>query len=404
MDHHNLKIVLILTVGFSLASFLGYLTQRFKLSPLLGYLIAGYFIGPYSPGFVADLEIAEQLAEAGVVLMMFGVGMHFKWQDLMNVKQIAVPGALGQTFVATVAAATFIYLMGWSIESGIVVGLAIGVASTVVLVRVLSDHDLLRTPEGHIAIGWLIVEDILTVIALLFLPKLADYAMGMELSLLELAKMTFFVFLKFGILIVLMLTIGSRIVKEILVLISRTHSHELFTLTVLALNFLIAVGSTYLFGTSIALGAFIAGMVIGQTDVRSRVSTNLLPIRDVFVVLFFISVGMLFDPLAIFENFQLFIGILSIILILKPLSAFLITIGLKYPVKTAMTVALSLTQIGEFSFILAEEAMNLDLLPNAGFDVIVACALISIAINPVLFKLIYLFPKEENPPLEIPKL
>lgn len=384
-DAHNLKIVLILTFGFGLASLLGYITQRLKLSPILGYLIAGYLIGPYFPGFVADLEISEQLAEIGVMLMMFGVGLHFKWEDLIHVKNIAIPGAIGQTLIATLCGTLFIYSLGWSLESGIIIGLSIGVASTVVLIRVLSDNHLLQTSQGHIAVGWLIVEDLLTVLALLAIPILAESMKGGSLSLQQIAFSFFAMLFKFILLIAFMFTLGRAIVTYILFKIARIQSHELFTLTVLALTFVIATSSALLFGTSLALGAFIAGMVIGQTHVRHQASTNALPIQDAFVALFFLSVGMLFNPTTITAHPLLFFGILAIILIIKPLTAFLIAVALRYPIKTALTVALALAQIGEFSFILSEQAMKFDILPEAGYDVIVACAIVSISLNPLLF-------------------
>lgn len=391
-EFFKLKIVLILTVGFTFASILGYIAQRIKLSPILGYLIAGYFIGPFSPGFVADLQIAEQLAEIGVILMMFGVGLHFKWQDLVNVKKIAIPGAFGQTFAASLAGSLLTYFMGWTIEAGIVMGMAVGVASTVVLIRALSDHNLLGTPQGHITVGWLIVEDILTVMALILLPTMASSSPGHSLPTQAIFISIAIALFKFILLAGLMFTIGSRIVTYALFLVARTRSHELFTLSILALTFLIAAGSAVLFGTSIALGAFIAGMVIGQTEVRHQVSVNALPLKDMFAVIFFLSVGMLFNPQAIVIDFPIFIGLLAIILIIKPLIAFLIVIGSRYPVKTAITVAIGLSQIGEFSFILAEEALKYKILPDEGYDIIVACALISIPLNLLLFQAIdYLY-------------
>lgn len=386
LEFYKLKIVIILTIGFTAASLLGYLSQRAKLSPILGYLLAGYVIGPYFPGFVADLELSEQLAEIGVILMMFGVGMHFKWEDLDNVKYIAIPGAIGQTFVATVLGAVLVYYIGWPLEAGIILGAAIGVASTVVLVRVLSDYHLLNTPQGHIAIGWLVVEDILTVFVLILLPALTvSDSFSIQHVLLSLAG----TIIKFILLVAMMFTLGRKFVSFIFSKVIQTHSQELFTLTVLALIFLIATGSALLFGTSIALGAFIAGMLIGQTDVRHQASANALPLKDMFAVIFFLSIGMLFNPEVIWNAFPLFIGILSIVLLIKPLTAFLIGWGFRLPFKTALTIAMALAQIGEFSFILSEEATRLQILPDEGYDIVVACALISIAINPLLFRAIH---------------
>ncbi len=386
MDSYNLKIVLILAIGFSLASLLGYFTQRLKLSPILGYLLAGYIIGPYSPGFVADITVSEQLAEIGVVLMLFGVGLHLKWEDLVNVRNIAVPGAIGQTLVAATCGALLVYSIGWPIEVGIIVGLAIGVASTVVLVRVLSDNHLLDTVEGHVAIGWLIVEDILTVLVLILLPVLATLSSEGQLPVSQFFETIGWAIAKFFLLAILMFTLGRKVVSFILMHIARLRSHELFTLTLLALTFVIATASAVIFGTSIALGAFIAGMVIGQTHVKHQASANALPMKDAFAVIFFLTVGMIFNPTAITENWVFFIGVLIIVLIIKPLAAFLIVWVMRYPLKVALTVALALAQIGEFSFILGEEAIKFHLLPDEGYDIIVACALISISLNPLIFR------------------
>jgi CPA2 family monovalent cation:H+ antiporter-2 len=387
-DAYNLKIVLILTIGFSLASILGYISQRIRLSPILGYLLAGYAIGPFSPGFVADLVISEQLAEIGVILMMFGVGLHFKWKDLISVRQIAIPGAIGQTLAAAVSASVLIHFIGWSWEAGVIIGLSVGVASTVVLVRVLSDQQLLDTRQGHIAIGWLIVEDILTVIVLILLPTIVALLKGTYVSAQEIAFTLALTALKLLVLAAVMFTIGRKVVAYILFKVAHTRSSELFTLTILALTFLIATSSSLLFGASIALGAFIAGMVIGQTDVRHQASAHASTMKDAFIVIFFLSVGMLFNPSAIVENFPLFASVLAVILVFKPLAAFLIVLFLRQSFATALTIAIALAQIGEFSFILAEEAIKFDVLPDEGFDIIVACALISISINPILFKVL----------------
>jgi CPA2 family monovalent cation:H+ antiporter-2 len=382
----HLAIVAILTVGFTLASLLAYTAQRIRLPPILGYLLAGYLIGPYSPGFVADLAISEQLAEVGVVLMLFGVGLHFKLEDLIKVKNIALPGAIAQMSVATLLAALIVTSAGWSLSAGLIIGLSVGVASTVVLVRMLSDNRLLNTLQGHIAVGWLVVEDIFTVIILILLPTFAALTTGNAFSIIGILEASFIVILKFALLAFLMFTWGQKIIAYILTDIARSRSQELFTLTVLALVFLVAAGSALIFGTSIALGAFIAGMVIGKTTVRHQAAANALPLKDIFAIIFFLSVGMLFNPIAIVSNFTLFMGIISVILIIKPLTAFLITTTFGYSLKVALTVALALAQIGEFSFILAEEALKLKLLPDEGFDILVACAIISISLNPILFQ------------------
>ncbi len=385
---HNLLIVGILTIGFSLASFLAYVLQRVGLPSILGYLIAGFIIGPYSPGFVANTEVAEQLAEVGVILMLFGVGLHFKIEDLLRVKNIAIPGAIAQTFFAAIFTTLFVYGIGWTLEAGLIIGLSVGVASTVVLVRLLNENHILNTTKGHIAVGWLVVEDIFTVIILILLPTLASYSAGENISFLGVAGSISFVLAKFLILISVMFTLGHKFISYILKNVARVRSQELFTLTILALVFLIATGSAVIFGTSIALGAFIAGMVIGKTNVKHQAASNALPLKDIFSVIFFLSVGMLFNPVAIGNNWLLFFGIIFVILVIKPVVAYLITVLLGYSLNTSLTVAISLAQIGEFSFILAEEAMNLKILPDDGFDLLVACALISISINPLLFQTI----------------
>lgn len=384
----KLAIVSMLTIGFCLASLLGYICQKVKLPSVLGFLLAGYAIGPFSPGFVADIHTAEQLAEIGVILMLFGVGMHFHIEDLLNVRSIAIPGAVVQTVTATIACTLFMhYWMGWSLASGIILGFSIGVASTVVLVRVLSDNNLLQSHEGHVAVGWLIVEDIFTVVILILLPLLATLYTHQQLATVEIAKTVLVMLFKFSLLGLALFLWGHKIVTFILTSVARMRSQELFTLTVLGLIFAIATGAASLFGTSIALGAFLAGMIIGQTEAKHQASANALPLRDVFTVIFFLTVGMLFNPRAIYDHFSLCAGILFIILVIKPLIAFLIVALFRQPLHVALTVAIALAQIGEFSFILAEEAMRIKLLPDDGFDIIVACALISISLNPLLFRL-----------------
>jgi len=384
---HNINLILIFTFGFAFASVLGYLANRLKLPAILGFLIAGYLIGPFSPGFVADMQIAEQLAEIGVVLMLFGVGLHFRLSDLMNVKNIAVPGAVIQTLVATIAGALLFYSAGWTIQSGVIMGLAVGVASTVVLVRVLTDYRLLETKQGHIAVGWLVVEDLLTVLILILLPILGTFYKEGSISWADATWSIAIMLAKFLFLVVFMFTIGQKIVEYILTAVARVRSHELFTLTVLALVFVIAASSALVFGTSMALGAFIAGMVIGKTEVRHQAASNALPLKDTFAIIFFLTVGMLFNPAVAFESPGLFFGTLAIILLLKPLSALLIVLGFGYNAVVAITVAVALAQIGEFSFILAEQAMNYELLPDKGFDILVSCAIISISLNPILFRI-----------------
>lgn len=387
-ENINFKIVYILSIGLAYASAFGYISQRVRLSPILGYMLAGFLIGPYSPGYTADLKLAEQLAEIGVILMMFSVGLHFKWQDLWVTRYLSLPGAFLQTLATTLVTMLFMQLFGWSIEAGLIMGFAIGVASTVVLVRILSDHDLLNTPQGHVALGWLIVEDFITVLVLLILSPLALSSQEQQFPLLEMLLFFMFTLLKFVALVFFLFTLGGQLLTYLLNKVLKMRSHELFTLTILAITFLIATGSAWLLGTSIALGAFIAGMLVGQTRMRELVSLNTRPLKELFVVLFFLSIGMLFNPKIPFQDLPLFSGILAMILILKPLVAFTVTLLLRSSTSTALTVAIGLAQIGEFSFILAEEATRLDVMPDEGYDIIVAAALISIALNPLGFKLL----------------
>lgn len=385
-EDFSIKIIAILTVGFAFASLLGYAAYRFKFSPILGYLFAGYLIGPFSPGFVADIHIAEQLAEIGVILMMFGVGLHFKIEDLKSVQRVAIPGGIIQSFLSAMAVVIILYLSGWTLISGLVIGLAISVASTVVLVRMMMDYKLVETPQGHIAIGWTIVEDMITVFILLLMPSLAELSAGGNFSFMDLGFSILMALFKFVLLATLLFTLGHTIISNVLAKIVKTHSQEMFTLTILALTFVIATGSAYLFGTSIALGAFIAGMVMGQTNVSKRVANNAMPLKDAFVVMFFLSVGMLFNPQAIQSHIWLFMGVLAVILLVKPIAAFIITYLFKYPVRSALAIAIGLAQIGEFSFIVIEEALKFQMVPEEAYDIIVACSLVSIAVNPLLFR------------------
>lgn len=391
LDFH---VVIILSVGLAYATLLGYAAFMANLSPILGYLIAGYLIGPYSPGIVLDTKIADQLAEVGVILMMFGVGLDFRWKDLIKVQGIAIPGALLQTFFTAVVCTLFIYGMGWTFTSGIIFGFSIGVASTVVLIRMLTDFKLLKAPEGLISVGWLIVEDILTVGFLLLVPAISLYSTMADQTIASFIYPFMILCLKILALGLFMFTAGHKCCSYLLARIVLTKSHELFTLCVIALTFLIATGSAYLFGTSIALGAFIAGMIIGKTEVRHKAVIHSMHMKDIFVVIFFLSVGMLFNPIVIVEQFWLFAGALGVVIVIKALIAFLICLLLKQPLKVAITVAIALAQIGEFSFILAEEAMKFHLLPDDGFDILVACAIVSISLNPMLFKVFIGKPKE----------
>lgn len=386
---HAPALLQILAIGLTAALILGYLTQRLRLSPIVGYLLAGYLVGPHSPGFVADVRIASELAEVGVILLMFGVGLHFNMRDLLAVKGVAIPGALGQSLAATLLAGVVAHAFGMGLTAGFVLGMGVAVASTVVLIRVLMDNELLESVQGHVAVGWLIVEDILTVLALVLLPPLASAlgsggggAGGWGGMATALGVAT----LKLAALWALVLIAGGALMPRVMALVARSRSRELFSLAVLAVAFAISVGSAVFFGASMALGAFLAGIVVGKTQVSHQAAADVLPMRDTFAVIFFLSVGMLFDPKFIVANPGLVASFLGIILIVKPLSAFLIVVALGRSPRMALTVALALAQIGEFSFILAQQAQALKMIPAEGYSMLVACALISITLNPLLFK------------------
>jgi monovalent cation:H+ antiporter-2, CPA2 family len=379
-------LILTLAMGFSLALALGYVTQRLKLSPIVGYLLAGVVVSPFTPGLVADADLANQLAEVGVILLMFGVGLHFHLKDLWAVRKVALPGAVGQSLLATALGALVAHALGWNWAQGIVIGIAVSVASTVVLVRVLTDNELLDSERGHIAVGWLIVEDLFTVLVLVLLPALAAASSGGPADPLALLGSLGLALLKIGLLAAIVLLGGGRLIPWLLEKVAKTRSRELFTLSVLAFALVIAAVSALAFGASMALGAFLAGMVVGQSKMSEQAAADALPFKDAFAVLFFVSVGMLFDPSLVLSNLPLFLALMGIILVAKPLGAFLIVMVLGYPVGTALTVAGALAQIGEFSFILSSEASRLDLIPKEGASVLVAAALVSIALNPLLFK------------------
>jgi CPA2 family monovalent cation:H+ antiporter-2 len=379
-------LILTLTGGLTSALVLGLLTQKLRLSPIVGYLLAGVLIGPFTPGFVADAHIAEQFAELGVILLMFGVGLHFHLADLLAVRRVAIPGALVQIAAATGLGVLLAWGFDWSLGAGLVFGLAISVASTVVLLRVLSDNGTLHTSTGHVAVGWLIVEDLFTVLVLVLLPVLAgnrggaaggDVARAIGIAVLQIAGLCVFTLL-----------VGQKLIVRLLNAVAETRSRELFTLTVLVLALGIAVGSAKLFGASMALGAFLAGMVVGQSDFGARAASEALPMRDAFAVLFFVSVGMLLDPAALLEHPGLVTGSIAIVLLGKSLAAFLVVRLLRYPVATALVVALALAQIGEFSFILAALGRELEILPAVASNVLVATSVVSITLNPLLFRLI----------------
>jgi len=381
----NLDLIFTLTGGLTAALAAGYVTHRIGLSPIVGYLLAGIAVGPWTPGFVANHHLAEQLAEIGVILLMFGVGLHFHLKELMAVRRVAIPGAIGQSLFATLLAVVVTHFFGWTLSAGVVFGLAIAVASTVVLIRVLADNRDLHTPSGHIAVGWLVVEDLFTVVALVLLPALFGPEAG---GWSELPATLGITSLKLAGLVILVFVIGGKIVPRLLDNVASTRSRELFTLTVLVLALGISVGSAKLFGVSMALGAFLAGMIVGRSEFSQRAAAEALPMRDAFAVLFFVSVGMLLRPAALVEQPGLIAATLGIILIGKPLAAFLIVILLKRPLRAALSVSVALAQIGEFSFILAALAKDLGVLNETATDVLVISAIISITLNPLLYRLV----------------
>lgn len=382
---HEFHILTTVAGSLGAALLLGYVTQRLGMSPIVGYLLAGIVVGPHTPGFVADRSTAEQFAEIGVILLMFGVGLQFHFKELLAVKRVAIPGAVCQSAVATLLGCLIAHYLGWTWSAGLVFGLAISVASTVVLIRVLADNNVLHTPTGHIAVGWLVVEDIFTVFLLVLLPMLfgpdstdsGNLPVVLGLSLLKIALLvglTFFV--------------GGRVIPWFLNHVAATRSRELFTLSVLVLALGIAIGSAMLFGVSMALGAFLAGMVVRQSDFSLRAASDALPMRDAFAVLFFVSVGMLFDPAMLVQEPGLVAATLAIILLGKPLAALAIVLLLGYVPRVALSVAVALAQIGEFSFMLATVGRDLGVLGESGANALVAAAIISISLNPLLYRLI----------------
>jgi len=396
---HATPLIATIVAGLGLAFIFGALANRFRIPPLVGYLIAGVLVGPNTPGFVADQSLALELAEIGVILLMFGVGLHFSLRDLLSVKAIAVPGAVVQIAFATVLGVALSWMLGWNIGAGLVFGLALSVASTVVLLRALQERRLIETERGRIAVGWLIVEDLAMVLALVLLPALAgvlggsnggaEHAGGIEIFALPadlgiwgvvgvtLAKVAAFV--------AVMLIVGRRVIPWILHYVAHTGSRELFRLAVLAIALGVAFGAAQLFGVSLALGAFFAGMIMSESELSHRAAEESLPLRDAFSVLFFVSVGMLFDPTSLLDHPWPILATVFIIIIGKSVAAFLIVLAFRHPVGTALTISASLAQIGEFSFILAELGVGLNLLPEQGRDLILAGAILSIVLNPLVF-------------------
>ncbi len=407
-----MPLITTMAVGLAIAFILGLIAHRLRLPLIAGYLAAGVLIGPFTPGYVADQDIAAQLAEMGVILLMFGVGLHFSIRDLMSVKRIAVPGALVQIGVATAAGALLGWLLGWGIGGGLVFGLALSVASTVVLLRALQERDLLETERGRIAVGWLIVEDLVMVLALVMIPPLAGLLGGraqpLDAETAEVARLglgtvgaTMLVtFVKVSAFVAIMLVVGRRLIPWALEFAANTGQRELFRLAVLAIALGVASGAAAVFGVSLALGAFFAGMVMAGSTLSAQALKDTLPFRDAFAVLFFVSVGMLFNPAVLWEQpFSVMVTVL-IILGVKSAAAYGIVHAFGYDRETGLTIAAALAQIGEFSFILIVMGVKLGVVPTDARDLVVAGALISILANPLMFRM--LFPPVSGVPEPVP--
>lgn len=397
MPHHT-PLIGTIVAGLVVAFIMGSIAHRLKMSPLVGYLLAGIVVGPFTPGFVADAGLANELAEIGVILLMFGVGLHFSLRDLLSVKNIAVPGAIGQITVATLLGMGLGHFMGWPLMGGLVFGLALSVASTVVLLRALQGADLVDTRRGRIAVGWLIVEDLVMVLALVMLPALAGVMNNAESSAGTGALLAPLLgtLLKVAGFVALMLVVGRRVIPWTLHWVVHSGSRELFRLAVLAIALGVAFGAAVAFDVSFALGAFFAGMILGETPLSRRATEETLPLRDAFAVLFFVSVGMLFNPAVLIEQPLPLLATVAIIIIGKSIAAFAIVRAFGYPGDTALTVAASLAQIGEFSFILASLGTALGVLPAEARDLILAGAIVSIFLNPLIFSLIVRSHKKEE--------
>ena len=388
---HDVPLISTIVIAIGLAWVFGAMANRLKLPPLVGYLLAGIIIGPFTPGFVADQDLAIQLAELGVILLMFGVGLHFSLEDLLSVKAIALPGAVVQIACATLLGMGLAYWIGWSWGAGLVFGLALSVASTVVLLRALQERRLIETERGRIAVGWLIVEDIVMVLTLVLLPPIVTVFAGEDV-----ARMNFqAVGTAFGITIAklvgfvaVMLIVGKRVIPWILHYMAHTGSRELFRLSVFAIALGAAYGAAELFDVSFALGAFFAGMILSESALSQQAAQETLPLRDAFAVLFFVSVGMLFDPAILIDAPIAVVGTLLIIIVGKSLAAYGIMRLFGYSVASALTISASLAQIGEFSFILANLGIALKVLPDDGRDLILAGAILSIILNPFMFSLL----------------
>jgi monovalent cation:H+ antiporter-2, CPA2 family len=385
LPEQHTPLIATIAVGLMLAFIFGLVAHRLRVSPLIGYLVAGIAIGPFTPGFIADQELANELAEIGVILLMFAVGLHFSLKDLMSVRAIAVPGAIAGIAAATLLGMALAWSFGWPLGARLVFGLALSVASTVVLLRTLQERRLLETDRGHIAVGWVIVEDLAMVLALVLLPAIGPtIAAGASLSPWQLGALVALTLAKVSVFVAIMLLAGRRVIPWVMHYAAHTGSRELFRLAVYAVALGVAFGAAQLFGVSFALGAFFAGMVMGESKLSQRATEEALPLRDAFAVLFFVSVGMLFDPHVLLRAPWAVLATLGIIVIGKPLVALAIVRAFGHPMGTALTISASLAQIGEFSFILVGLGVTMGLLPPEGRDLVLAGAILSILLNPFL--------------------
>jgi monovalent cation:H+ antiporter-2, CPA2 family len=387
MDH-SAALLETLAIGLVAAFIGGIVATKLRLPTIVGYLVAGVFVGPFTPGLVADTGTAQELAELGVILLMFGVGIHFSVGDLLAVRATAIPGAIGQILVATLLGIGLGIALGWGFAGGLVLGLAVSVASTIVLLRALEARDEVDSPQGRIAVGWLIVEDLFTVLVLVLLPSLSPMLLGQGGDTGEVLLDLVVALAKLGAFAVLMLVVGVRVVPRLLLWVKDTGSRELFTLSVLAVAIGIAVAAYAVFGVSFALGAFLAGVVLNESEISHQAAEDALPLRDAFAVLFFVSVGMLFDPAFLARQPGAIVLVTLLVVVAKSLAAFAIVVLLRRPLRVSLTVGAALSQVGEFSFILATLGLSLALIPEDAFQLVVAAALVSITLNPFLFRLI----------------
>ena len=396
MPEHQTPLIATIAAGLMLAFVLGLIAQRLRVQPLVGYLLAGVLVGPYTPGFNADPALASELAEIGVILLMFGVGLHFSLKDLLSVARIAVPGAIGQIAVATLMGAGLSWALGWPPIAGFVFGLALSVASTVVLIRALQERHILETHRGRIAVGWLVVEDLAMVLALVLLPALAVATAGNGVPATRILFTLLVTLAKVSVFVAIMLIVGRRVIPWLMHFTAHTGSRELFRLAVYAIALGVAYGAAHLFGVSFALGAFFAGMVLGESDLSQRAAEEAIPLRDAFAVLFFVTVGMLLDPAVFVEHPLAVIATIAIIIVGKSVAAYLIVRAFGHSRSTAFTVSASLAQIGEFSFILIGIGIGLGMVPKESRDLILAGAIVSIMLNPLIFTLLERMGQEKS--------